>query len=61
MDADTCARIAQLANEAARLAALTGIQQQCPYPPGSDAAHAWRAAYLRYLLFHSVPDGEASA
>lgn len=32
-----------------------------PYPVGSDAAAAWKASFERYLLLHSVPEGEASA
>lgn len=48
--------IIEQADHAALLAARTGVEQQCPYPVGSDEAMVWRAAYQRYLLLHSAPD-----
>lgn len=55
--------VAEAANAAAlRYAAEGGEEPSNPYPVGSDAASAWRAAFLRYLLLHtSSVDAEASA
>lgn len=53
--------IASDADLAAQRAAATKVDQPNPHPADSDAAAVWHAAYCRYLLKHSAPDGEASA
>lgn len=56
--------IARRADEAARAFAAAGQgadKPANPYPINSDAAVAWKAAFERYLLLHSAPEGEASA
>lgn len=53
--------IARIADEAARVMVETGRRPVNPYPVGSDAAAAFRAALERYLLLHSAPEAQASA
>lgn len=53
--------IATDADLAAQRAAASRVEQPNPHPTGSDAAALWHAAYCRYLLLHSAPEGEASA
>ena len=53
--------IAQDADVAAQRAVATELEQPNPHPIGSDAAAAWDACYLRFLLRYSVPEAEGSA
>lgn len=53
--------IVREADEAARTTARTGQPQDNPYLPGTEAAARWAASYQRQLLWHTAPEGEASA
>lgn len=53
--------IAEHAEIAARRFVETGEPQHNPHEGVLGDAQAWRSAYERYLLLHSVPEGEASA
>jgi hypothetical protein len=53
--------IAKMADQAAQLYARTGRMEACPYAPGTDEAKVWAAAFERFLILHSNPEGEASA
>lgn len=53
--------IAEDANLAAQRAVAHGVEQANPHPQDTEAHGVWRAAYLRFLLLHSAPEGEGSA
>jgi hypothetical protein len=65
MDHDVVSRerISEQAREAARswVANPKLPKPANPYPQGSDAAKAWKAAFERYLLLYSSDDSEVSA
>jgi hypothetical protein len=51
------AAIAEDANLAAQRAVAHGVEQANPHPQDSEAHAIWRAAYLRFMLLHSAPEG----
>lgn len=53
--------IARQADQAAQRSAASGRCEANPYAPNTEQARVWAAAFERFLLLHSNPEGEGSA